>query len=68
MKISLNLIAFIVFFLCFALDMEHTHNFMTWVYLLLAVINLASVVAYWTAELVIMVLAEYFKDTDEKDT
>jgi hypothetical protein len=48
--------------------MEHTHNFMTWVYLLLAVINLASVVAYWTAELVIMVLAEYFKDTDEKDT
>jgi hypothetical protein len=67
MKISLNLIAFIVFFLCFAWDMEHTHNFITWIYLLLAIINLASVIAYWTAELVIIVLAHYFKDND-KDT
>lgn len=67
MKINLSLIAFIVFFLCFAWDMEHTHTFISWIYLLLAIINLASVVAYWCAELVLNVLAYYFRDNG-KDT
>ena len=65
MRIHFNLIVGIITFLLFAWDMEHTHNVLSWIYLLIAILNLGYVIAYWTAELVLNVISFYFKDNDK---
>ena len=66
MRINLNLIIFAITFLMFAWDMEHTRTFMTWVYLMVAIISMALCVTIWTAEVIILFLHSYFKDTDNE--
>lgn len=62
MKIIFNLLLFIVFFILFAWDMEHTRSFATWIYLLVAIINFAIVFIFWTAEIILTVLKGYFTE------
>jgi hypothetical protein len=61
MKINLHLIVFVIFFLLFAWDMEHTRNFITWIYLLIAFINALICGAYWAAEMVLGALMYFLK-------
>lgn len=62
MKFNLNLIVFVLMFILFAWDMEHTRTFMTWVYLGVGIINLCICLSFWTAAMILGALEHYFKD------
>lgn len=66
MRINLNLILFIIGFIKFSWDMEHTHDIWSWVALGVALVNLAYLTATWGAAIVLTVLEHYFKDTNKQ--
>lgn len=65
MKLSISFILFVFFFCLLGWEYEHHHDaFKLWFYLGMSILTLAITIAFWTADIVIFVLSNYFNDEE----